>query len=158
MDVPIAALELGDGTGGAVEAAVLRAGVGALVVDRLRGGDDDFAHRQVAVADRLQHQGGADAIGVDELGDLRHVATVGRLVEDNVDPVQRPLPGLAMPDVTLHELGGLGHPGWLAVTVRLPLQVVEDAHVPAGGQRRVDDVRADQPGAAGDEGETGVMG
>ena len=56
-----------------------------------------------------------------------------------------------MPDVALHELGLGRHPGWFAVAVGLPLQVIEDADVPAGGQRGIDDVRANQTGATGDQ-------
>ena len=72
-------------------------------------------------------------------------------MEDEVDSSQRPLPGVAMAHVAAHELGLSRHPGRLAVAVRLPLQVVEDAHVPPRRQRRVGDVRPDQAGAAGDQ-------
>ena len=72
-------------------------------------------------------------------------------MEDDVDPVQRPLPVAAVADIALDELGLARHPGRFALAVGLPFQVVEDAHIPAGGQRGIDDVRADQPGAAGDE-------
>jgi hypothetical protein len=36
--------------------------------------------------------------------------------------------------------------------MRLPLQVVQNSYVPAAGKRSIDDVRADQSRATGNEG------
>jgi hypothetical protein len=78
-------------------------------------------------------------------------------MEDDVDTVQGTLPGAAVADVTLDKLGGSWRPGRLAEAVGLRLQVVEDSDLPAGSECRVNDVRADETGAAGDECETRVM-
>jgi hypothetical protein len=79
-------------------------------------------------------------------------------VEDDVNPIQRSLPGTAVADVAFDEVDLARHPVRFARAVGLSLQVVEDAHIPAGSQRAIDDVRADEPGASGDQRGTGVMG
>src|SRR5215211_6106452 len=53
----IAAVELGDRAGSAVEVAVSGATVGALVVDGLGRSEDDLANRELPVADSFEHEG-----------------------------------------------------------------------------------------------------
>ena len=65
-------------------------------------------------------------------------------MEDDVDAVQRALPVAAVADISLKNSAWDG----IQVVCRgdgSAVRVVEDSHIPPGGQRRIDDVRADQP-------------
>ena len=84
MDGEVPRRELGGGAGVGEDEAVCRAERRAFAVDGLGGGDDDLFYRQVLVADNLQHLGGAEAVNMNVLADLRHVPAVGRLVKDEV--------------------------------------------------------------------------
>ena len=99
----------------------------------------------------LQQLGRAEAVDVDVLRHLRHVAAVRRLVEDHVDTVEGREDGGAVADVADAELGAVRKPGGRAAAVGLRLQVVQDADRPALAEQQVHDVRADQAGAARDE-------
>ncbi len=79
---------------------------------------------------------------MDEFGDLRHVTTVGRLMEDDIDPIQRPFPIPPITDIAADEVDLRGDPGGFAMAVGLPLQAIQHTHVPALRQRRVHDVGA----------------
>ncbi len=79
---------------------------------------------------------------MDEFGDLRHVTTVGRLMEDDIDPIQGPFPIPPITDIAADESDRLWDPSRLAVAVGLPLQAIQHTHVPAPCQRRVHDVGA----------------
>src|SRR2546423_820845 len=80
---------------------------------------------------------GAEAVDMAVLRDLGHVAAIGRLVKHHVDVAQHVGDRGAIADVGRAELGRRGHPGWLAVAVRLRLQVIEDANLPALAQQQV---------------------
>ena len=56
-----------------------------LLVDRLRGRDDHLLNGQALVADDLQELGRSEAVDVDILRHLWHVAAVRCLVEDDVE-------------------------------------------------------------------------
>jgi hypothetical protein len=58
--------------------------------------------------------------------------------------------GVVVLHVAEAELGAWVDPRGLAELVRVGLEVVEDADGPALRQKQVDDVRADEAGAAGD--------
>ena len=124
---------------------------GAFAVDGLRAGDEDLADGQLLVADDLEHLRGAEAVDEDVLGHLGHVAAVGRLVEDDVDVFERGVHGVVVLHVALAELGCRIDPCGFAMFVGLGLEIIEDAHRPAFAHKQIDDVRADQACAAGDE-------
>ena len=90
----------------------------------------------------------ADVVG--DVADVGAEADHRRLVADVIDAAQRAGHGRAVAHVALDELGrrievvragGVGG----------GMQPVEDPHVVAAREQRVDDVRADEAGAAGDE-------
>jgi hypothetical protein len=108
--------------------AVLGTEGSAFAVDGLRGGDDDFSEGHSLVADDLEHLGCAEAVDLDILSHLRHVAAVGSLVEDDVYTFECRSHGLPVTDVGVQELGLGWYPGRLAVAVGLGFEVVEDAH------------------------------
>ena len=85
------------------------------------------------------------------LGDLRHVAAVGRLVEDDVDAIERGGDVGAFAHVALHELRVLIHPGGFAELVRVRLEVIENADAPAFAHEQIGQMRSDQARAAGDQ-------
>ena len=72
-------------------------------------------------------------------------------MEDDVDIAQRPRDDGAFAQIALHKLRFRIHPGRLAKLVRVRLEVIEDAHLPALAHQQIDDVRSDQSRAAGDE-------
>jgi nitrite reductase/ring-hydroxylating ferredoxin subunit len=63
----------------------------------------------------LEQEGRAQAIDRDELGDLRHIAAVGRLVKDDVDVLGCGAHGTAVADIGVVELRRTWHPGRLAL-------------------------------------------
>ena len=65
-----------------------------------------------------------------------------------LDPGEGPLDGLRIADVALEQIDLAGQVGRHAGVGQ---QRVEDTHLAAFGDQRVDDVRADESGAAGDE-------
>ncbi len=131
---------------------------GAFGVDGLRGGDDDFLDGELVVADELEHLGGAEGVDQDVLGHFGHVATVGCLVEDDVDVLERGEHGVGVLDFALAELSGGVDPGGFAEFVGVGLEVVEDADGVAVAEEEVDEMGADEAGAAGDEGALSVRG
>jgi len=64
---------------------VLRATGCTFAVDGLRTGDEHFADGKVVIANDLQHLSCAKAIDEDVLRHLRHIATIGSFVKDDVD-------------------------------------------------------------------------
>jgi len=84
---------------------------------------------------------------VDEFRDLRHVATISRLVKDDIDTVQGAFPIAPVADITLDELGPRRNPRRYAMGVGLWFDTVKYAHAPTTGQRGIDNMRADQPGS-----------
>ncbi len=139
VDAEVAGAELLCRTQQGHDVAVLGAVGGALAVHGLGAGDDDLLDGQLVVADDLEHLRGAEAVDEDVLGHLGHVAAVSRLVEDDVDVLERGVHGVVILDEALAELGWRVDPLGLAVLVGLGLEVVEDADGPAfarGGGRR----------------------
>src|SRR6185437_1648652 len=119
--------------------------------DGLRAGDENFFDGQPVIADELEHLRGAETVDENVLRHLRHVAAVGRLVEDDVDVLQRGQHRCGILHVAVHELGGGVDPRRLAKFVRVGLEVVEDANAPSFANQQVDNVRADKARASGDE-------
>ena len=106
---------------------------------------------------RLQQRLGAQGVGAEEatgVDDGVAVVRLGREVHDDVDGVvvQRALGQLLVADVALHE-GELALDGGQVVAVAGVGEQVVDDHLVARvvGQPVVHEVRADEPGAAGDE-------
>ena len=151
VDGEVAATELVDGTDMGHDVAVRGAECGAFAVDGLRAGDENFFDRQVVVADELEHLRGAEAVDEDVLRHLRHIAAVGRLVEDDVDVLECGEHRCRVLHIALHEFGGGINPAWAAELVGIGLEVVEDADTPAFADEEVGDVRPDEARASGDK-------
>jgi hypothetical protein len=83
------------------------------------------------IADDLQHLRRAKAVNQNVLRHLRHIATVGSLVKDDVDIQQRRMHRLVILHVALAELGRRIDPWRLAILVRLRFEVIEDSNLPA---------------------------
>jgi hypothetical protein len=73
-------------------------------------------------------------------------------VHDRVNALERPAHRVAVTDVTGLKLDVAGEvTGTLSVRVDLPVEVVESTHLVALSKQPVGEVRADEPGAAGDQ-------
>ncbi len=158
VDDEVAGAQLLGGAQERDDVAVLGAVSGAFAVDGLRACDDYLFDGQVVVANDFQQLRGAEAVDEHVLGHLGHVAAVGGLVEDDVDVLEGGEHGVVVLDFALAELGGGIDPGGLAELVGVGLEIVEDADGPAFGEQEVDDVRADEACASGDEGALLVCG
>ena len=147
-----AAVEVGGRARRRAHHAVLRAGVAALAVD-------DHARSQhqpageAAGGERLEQHRGAEVVVGDVVGDVADVGSETdhrRLVADGGDAGHRAGDRAGVADVALDPLCARVH-------VLRPLAVgggqqhVQHAHLVAGLEQRVDHVRADEAGAAGDE-------
>ena len=131
---------------------VLRAGVAALAVDDHARGEHEPA-REPRRRQRAQEHGGAEVVVGHVVGDVADVGAEAhhrRLVADRSGAGDRPRGRGGVADVALEPLGA-------RVEVVRPLavrgrqQAVEDAHLVPALEQRVDDVGADEAGAAGDE-------
>ena len=103
------------------------------------------------VPDDLEHLRRAEAVNEDVLRHLRHVAAVGCLVPDNIDVRERATHGVVVLHVPLAKLGRWIDPCWLAELVGVRFKIIEDANGPAFAKEEIDDVRADETRASGDE-------
>ena len=95
---------------------------------------------------RPQERRRADAVGRDVAGDVVEVdaqADHRRLVADRVDAVDRGLHRL--------DVGDVGEPDVDRRQARRRRDAIEDPDVGTAGDQLLDDVRADEAGAAGDE-------
>jgi hypothetical protein len=72
-------------------------------------------------------------------------------VEDDVNVLKRGAHGFLVLHVALAKLGPGVNPRRLAELVRVGLQIVEDADGPALANEQVNNVRSDEPGAAGNQ-------
>src|SRR5581483_135003 len=99
----------------------------------------------------LEHLCGAERIHVHVFRDLGHVTAVGRLVKDDVDLIQSGGDRCAIPDVALDKFRAFVDPRRLAAFVRVRLEIIEYANLPAFAHEKIDNVRTDQAGAAGNE-------
>ncbi len=151
MYAEVAGAELLGGAEHGNDVAVFRAQSSAFAVDGLGAGDHYFADGEVVVTDDLKKLGGAEGVDEDVLRHLGHVAAVGRLVEDDVDILKGGVHRGVVLNLTLPEVSGGIDPGGLAELVGLWLKIVEDADRPTLTEEQIDDVRADESGAAGDE-------
>lgn len=79
------------------------------------------------------------------------VADLAALVEDDFDAVERGGDGVGVAQVADDELGVGRQVVRPPVRVGLLVERVEDPDAVAAGQQRVDEVRADEAGAPGDE-------
>ena len=130
------------------------AAVGAFAVDDHRGGGDEPAYPVAAFEYGFEQRGGAGGVGVDGAADVDHrlaVADHPAEVEDAVDAVECAVDGLAVAQVADEQLGLRVEVSRDAVGVRERVEVVEHAHLLARRQQGVDEVGADEAGAAGDE-------
>jgi hypothetical protein len=120
---------------------------------------DDHARRQhqpaaeVLLGECTQQHGGAEVVVRDIVGDVADVEAESdhrRLMADRLDAGDRPCRRLRISQVALDPVGArIQVVGPLAMRRRE--QRVEHAHVVAVIEQRVDHVRADESGAAGDE-------
>ena len=131
---------------------MLGAAVAALAVDDHARGQHERAV-EAARGERAQQLRRPEVVVGDVVGDVAEVdaeADHRRLVADRGDAFQRALEHVAVAHVALDELGALVEVvGPLAV--RGLEQQVEDPHVVTLLEQGVDDVGADEAGAAGDE-------
>ena len=73
-------------------------------------------------------------------------------MDDRIHIVQRAANGVAVAHVTGLQLDlRIEVRRASALRMHLRVEVVEDAHVPAVGEKPVGEMRADEPGAAGDQ-------
>src|SRR5436190_11098659 len=131
-----------------LDPAVVFADVDPLAVDRLRGRCNDFADLMTSFGDDLEDACGTRRIGVVVRGHVRGEPAEGRLMEDLIDALQHSAEDLDVAYVTLDELGFRWNPRRPTEWMGLLVQVVENPHAAAELQQRVDDVRADEPGAS----------
>ena len=93
-------------------------------------------------------------VGVDGAPDVDHRLAVPdhpAEVEHAVDAFERPVDRVTVAEIADHQLGLAAEVGGRAVGVCERVETVEHAHALAGREQRVDEVGADEPGAAGDE-------
>ena len=83
------------------------------------------------LADHLKHLRGAEAVNVDVLRHLGHVAAIGRLVEHYVDSLQRRRHDLSIAQISFSEFNFSGDPRRLAFAVSLTLEVVKHTNGPS---------------------------
>src|SRR5215469_14508955 len=86
-----------------------------------------------------------------EFRDLRHIAAVGGLVKNNVDPIERDRNRIAIPHVALDEFRVGIYPCRLSAAVRLRLEIIQSAYLPTFAHEKIDNMRADQTRGASDE-------
>jgi hypothetical protein len=84
-------------------------------------------------------------------GNLRHVTAVRGLMENNVDSLERSSNRIAIPHVALDEFRFGIYPRRFSAAVRLRLEIIQSAHLPAFAHEKIDNVRADQTRGASDE-------
>src|SRR5262249_26958833 len=144
---------------GAVEAGLRREGAGLgggedlrLAVDRARRREGDAA--DACGTHRFDHIEGSYSILLEVAGGVPGAEAdvgVGGGVEAEVVPGEGGLKGAAVEEVAVDE-GEAGVPAGVVEEGLLPGgEVVVGGDVVAGGQEAVDEVAADEPGAAGDE-------
>jgi len=75
--------------------------------------------------------------------DLGHVTAVRGLVKNNVDPIERGSNRIAIPHVALDEFGPGVYPCRLSAAVRLRLEIIQRAYLPAFSNEKIDNVRTD---------------
>ena len=86
-----------------------------------------------------------------EFRDLGHVTAVRRLMKHNVDAVERSSDRVAIPHVALDKFRLGIYPWRLSAAVRLRLEIIHCPHRPAFRYEKIDNMRADQTRATGDE-------
>ncbi len=132
--------------------AVARAAVAALAIHDHAAGEDEGPAKS-RPGGRREQFGGAEAVVGDVVGQVAEVGAEADhrgLVADGVGVVQRRGDRVRVADVAEDRLGGRVQVVGLA-GVGCRQQRVEHADVVAAGDEQVDDVRADEAGAAGDE-------
>ncbi len=152
-EFPIAGGELRLGAQPGDVAGALCVAIGALAVDRHRRGHDHATQLRAPLDRRLQHDGGAEAIGRYIVFDLVHRlahADRGGLVEHGVHAVQGRAYGIPVAHVPHTEFGGgvKGGRPRRALPVDLGVQVVEHPHAVAVFDQAVDEMGSDESGAA----------
>src|SRR4029077_520880 len=83
--------------------------------------------------------------------DLRHITAVRGLVKNNVDLIERGSNRIAIPHVAQDEFRLGIYPCRLSAAVRLRLEIIQRAHLPAFAHKKIDNMRADQTRSASDE-------
>ena len=134
--------------------AVIGAPVAALPVDDHAAGQDQPA-AEARRGERAQQHRGAEVVVADVLGRCRACPTPEpdhrRLVADGVDSAQRRADDVGDRATSPVDELGVGVEVVRRGGVRRRQQQVQHAHSVARVHERVDDVRADEPGASGDE-------
>src|SRR5713101_1456521 len=131
-----------------LEPAVVFADVDSLAVDCLRGRRNHFADLITSFGDDLEDACGTRRVRVVVRRHVRGEPAEGRLMEDLIDALQHSAEDLDVSYVTLDELRFCWNPRRPTAWMGLLVEVVENPDVAAELQQRVDDVRADQPGAS----------
>src|ERR1041385_5946363 len=151
MDLPVTAAQLVDRSDGWKNHSVLRTFRRAFAVNRLRAGDDNLFDRQIFFPNYFQHLSGAERVHVHELRHLRHVTAIRRLMEENVNLVERGPDGVAVAQIAAPEFGVFVQPGRLTMAMRLRLELVQSPDGPPFSHEEIDQVRSDQAGTTGNE-------
>ena len=131
--------------------AVDRAPVEPFAHRRLRRGHHHPGEVEALGHDDLVEQGGRDHVHVGEPREVGQVVLVGGEVVDGVDPAQQVGEQVAVADVALVEVGPGAQVRGLSVPVYRRGQRVEHDDVVPEREQPVAGVRADEPGAPGDE-------
>src|SRR5262249_4120376 len=151
MHLPITSAQLFDGPDARENQTVLWAVAGAFAVNGLRTGKDDLLDWQLFLANDFEHLARAKRIYMNKFSDLRHVTPVSRLVKHDVNSVKRSGNYVAIPHVALHEFRVWIHPCRFSPPVRLRLEIIERAYLPACTQKEIDKMRDNQAGATSDQ-------
>jgi hypothetical protein len=135
--------------------AVSGTGVGAVPVDHHRRRHHQPADAIATLDHRLQQGGGPARVHVDGLAHVHHglpVANHATQVEHAIYTLQRAVHREAVAQVADLDLGiRVQLPGQLAAGVGQGVEVVQHPHALPRGQEGVDQVRAHEPRAAGDQ-------
>jgi hypothetical protein len=138
-----------------MDGAVPLAAVGALAVDHHRRCGDKAPNSVPPCDHSLEQGGGTAGVVVHGSPDVDHRLTVSHHaaeVEDAIDVTERAFNGVEIAQVPDHQLCVAIKMLGRAVLVRERVEIVEHPHAVAVRQQHVDQVRADETGAAGDEG------
>ena len=155
MLLPVARRQLLLGADRRRDRTVRRAAIRAFAVDTDGRGDEHLLHLVLAVDENVEQQRRASRVDVHVAIDLVHaLADADRRAEmdDGLRGEHERLEHQPIPDVTFDVLRlrvGVAGPG--AGAMHLRLEVVEHGHAVVARDERIDEVRTDVPGAAGDE-------
>ena|ERR1700678_1953899 len=123
-------------------------------VKRHRRRHDDPTHVGVVVGDYVEEHSGTRGISAHVPRDVVHRLSdpnLGRQVYNGTDAIERLSQAIAVPDVSLYELGVVRHVTRAGALVDLVDEGVKDAYLITVLQQSLDYVGTDEAGAPGDQ-------